>query len=61
MSYLTTKQVCRELGVSRWQVARLIRSGKLAAIKGEGRNGHFRVDSRSLADYVEASKVEASA
>jgi excisionase family DNA binding protein len=60
MSYLTTKQVCRELGISRWQVTRLIRSGRLTAIKGEGPNGHFRIDEASLTAYVKDSKVEAS-
>lgn len=61
MPYLTTRQVCRELRISRWQVTRLIRAGRLKAIKGEGRNGHFKIDQDSLTAYIEASKVEVSA
>lgn len=61
MPYLTTRQVCDELKISRWHVARLIRTGQLDAIKGEGRNGHVKIDEESLAAYIEAAKVEASA
>ena len=61
MPYLTTSQVCRELKISRWQVAKLIKSGRLTAIKGAGVNGHFRIDADSLTAYVEDSKVDASA
>ena len=61
MPYLTTRQVCRELKISRWQVAKLIKSGRLAAIKGNGVNGHYRIDQASLTAFVEDSKVEANA
>lgn len=60
-TYLSTSQVCRTLNISRWQVTRLIKSGRLAAIKGKGPNGHFRIDAASLDAYVEDSRVEASA
>jgi excisionase family DNA binding protein len=60
-TYLSTRQVCHTLNISRWQVTRLIKSGRLTAIKGHGRNGHLRIDADSLAAYVEDSKVEAGA
>jgi excisionase family DNA binding protein len=60
-TYLSTRQVCHTLNISRWQVTRLIKSGRLAAIKGAGVNGHYRIDADSLAAYVEECKVEASA
>jgi excisionase family DNA binding protein len=60
-TYLSTRQVCDTLGISRWTLARLIKANKITAIKGEGRNAHLRIDADSLAAYVEDSKVEATA
>lgn len=60
MPYLTTREACRELNISRWTLARLIRTRQIAAIKGEGRNGHFKIDEQSLAAYVKSRMAEVS-
>lgn len=61
MTYLTTRETCEVLSVSRWTVARLIRDGELTAVKGSAKNSHIRIDEASLKKYIERNKVKASA
>lgn len=61
MPYLSTRQVCEILSISRWTVADLIRDGELTAIKGPAKNSHVKIDEDSVQAYIERNRVEASA
>jgi excisionase family DNA binding protein len=47
---LTFTEACHELGVSRWTLHRMIKSGELATVKV---NDHEGIAYRELLDYVE--------
>lgn len=61
MQYLTTRQVCKVLSISRWKVADLIAQGELRAIKGDAPNSHVKIEEDSVKEYIERHRVEASA
>lgn len=61
MPYLSTRQVCEVLSVSRWKVADLINQGELTAIKGSAPNSHLKIDEDSVQKYIERHRVQASA
>ena len=59
---LTAGEVCERLGISQRTLFRLIRSGRLTAIKtGPAKNARIRVSEEDLADYIERSKVQPEA
>jgi excisionase family DNA binding protein len=51
MAYLTIAEAGKKLRVSRWTIARLIKSGELHAIKGDGRNGRVKIAQTSVQEY----------
>ena len=55
--FLTVDEFAASMKVSRWTVGRLIKSGELKAVKGEGRNGSVRIPVTSHADYIERHTV----
>lgn len=62
MQYLTTRQVCTVLSISRWKVADLIAQGELRAIKGgDAPNSHVKIEEDSVTEYVDRHRVQASA
>jgi excisionase family DNA binding protein len=62
MTYLSIREVCEVLSVSRWKVTTLINQGELTAIKqGDSHSSHVKIEEDSLRDYIERHRVEASA
>ncbi len=57
--YLTMAAVQEQLHCSSDTLTRLIRAGKIRAIKlGLGRNSHYRIDEDSLRSYLREQAVQ---
>lgn len=57
--YVSTKEACDLLGLSRWTVMRLIAKDELEAIKGTARNSHLRITRASVEGYISRRMVKA--
>lgn len=56
--YLSTAQACAKLGISRWVLMNLIRSGEIeGAIKGKAKNSHLRIPEASVTAYIARQTV----
>lgn len=49
--YLTMRETCARLRLSRWTVRRRIDAGELTAHKGPGRSGRLRIEAASVVAY----------
>jgi excisionase family DNA binding protein len=55
---LTSAEARERLGISRFTLEALIRSGEIEAIKtGSAPNSHFRISEESIAAYIERRRV----
>ena len=55
---LTSAEARERLGVSRFTLEALIRTGEIEAIKtGSAPNSHFRISEEAVAAYIERHKV----
>jgi excisionase family DNA binding protein len=55
--FLSTKETCEVLKLSRWTVMRMIRSGELEAVKGAARNAPLRIKEESIRRYIDRNTV----
>jgi excisionase family DNA binding protein len=60
--YITIKQTCERLGISRWTVRSMINKGELEAIKASGaRNAPIKVSEASLKSYIKRNTIVVNA
>lgn len=57
--YVSMKQACEQLKLSRWTVMRLIAQDELEAVKGPARNSHLRITKASVEGYIARRAVQA--
>lgn len=56
--YITIKQTCERLGISRWTVSQMIKRGELQAIKAKGgRSAGVKVREDSLERYISQQTI----
>ena len=57
---LTTREAASRLRRTPDTVLRMIRDGRLSAVKGPGRTSAYLIDEADIAAYLDAHRVEAS-
>lgn len=58
MTLMTIREVSLRIRRHRNTVGRLVRTGQLEAVKGEGRNGRVLITPESVHAYLERNKVQ---